>query len=367
MLGVPLVLALLLLLGAGTAAGGIVNPDISVVGQPFARVTNAADDARGGHVALDAGETEIVFDSYLNPYAKGFVTLAIGEEGLDLEEGFFNIVRGLPPGFALRGGKYRVGFGRLNPIHPHADPFAERFGALAYLPGDEAFNETGVSISRLVPLGGAGALTASVDWLQGDSFRIERQRTDDANDPLVSGDDLAGHSRPGVVGRLAAVTMAGEQSGIELGASIARGTNNVAARSTTTVLGADAKAKLWTSPRSYLVVQSEVLRLEREEASWSPEAGYETATVTPAGGYVYADYNFSRRYNAGASYERFQEPTPGEPWSEAYGLFAGFALLEETTVFRGGWVHSARAEADGADTFTLRVIYSMGPHKAHQF
>ncbi len=358
-----------LLFRAAPAVAGVVNPDISVIGQPFMRITDAADDAAGGHLTLDPGETELVFDSYLNPYAKGTFTLALGDEGLELEEGFFSIVRGLPAGLALKGGKYRVGFGRLNALHPHAVPFSERFGVLgAYLPGDEALNETGVSLSERIPVHGDFSLNASVDWLQGDTFRIERTPSGDAGDPLNNaGDDLASHSRPAFVGRVSGFAMAGEQSAIEFGASLARGTNNVAARSNTTIIGGDVKAKLWNSPRSYVVIQSEVFRLDREEASWTPETGYETSNVTPAGGYIYADYNFATRYNAGGAYERFQEPTPEKAWDQAAGLFAGFSLLEESTAFRGDWVHLSPDAGDAVNTFTLRVIYSMGPHKAHQF
>jgi hypothetical protein len=345
-----------------------VNPDISVVGQPFFRITNDPEDPAGGHVTLDPGEVEIVFESYLNPYARGFFTLAIGDEGLELEEGFFSLLRGLPGDLALKGGKYRAGFGKLNPVHPHAYPFSERFGVLtAYLPGDEALNETGVSLSERIPVHGDLSLNASIDWLQGNTFRIEREPTDDPEDPLTTGDEGASESRPAFLGRLSGFSMIGELSALEFGASLLHGTNNIAAKSTTTVIGADVKAKLWSSPRSYLVVQSEALWLEREEASWSPEPGYQISKVTPAGGYVYADYNFAQRYNVGGSYERFQEPTPEKAWDQAFGAFAGFALLEETTAFRGDWVHSMPDVGDAIDTFTFRVIFSMGPHKAHQF
>jgi hypothetical protein len=48
--------------------------------------------------------------------------------------------------------------------------------------------------------------------------------------------------------------------------------------------------------------------------------------------------------------------------------------MEETTVFRLDWDHfqpgTPEGEADAPDavnTVTLRIIFSMGPHKAHQF
>ena len=84
------------------------------------------------------------------------------------------------------------------------------------------------------------------------------------------------------------------------------------------------------------------------------------------GGYVFADYNFATRYNLGASVERFGDPGSGGTISSV-GAFAGYALLEETTAFRADWRRTAPEGADAVNTITLRVIYSMGPHKAHQF
>lgn len=358
-----------LVLSPGVARPGVTNPDISVIGQPFVTVTDAPDDPDRNRAAFDVGETEIVFDAALNPYARGFFTLTIGEEGAELEEGFFSLLRGLPGDVALKGGRYRVGFGRLNPVHPHVYPFAERFDVLAaYLPGEESLNEVGVSLSRRFPIHGDFSLNAAVDWLDGDSFRLERESSGAADDPLeVGGDDDAGLSRPAFVGRISGFAMLGEQSALEFGVSATEGTNNVAAGSRTRVLGADAKAKLWLSPRSYLVLQGEFLSLDREDAAWVPGEGYRTESVTPSGAYLYADYNFSMRWNVGASWEGFERPEPDGPSDAAIGAWAGVALLEETTVFRINWRRSLPDDGDAFNTFTLGAIYSMGPHKAHQF
>ena len=147
-------------------------------------------------------------------------------------------------------------------------------------------------------------------------------------------------------------------------------TNDVAAATRTTVLGADAKAKLWTSPRSYLLLQSEWLRLDREEAhlhEGETEPG--SHRLTPWGAYAFADYNFALRYNVGASYERWQRTDEDRTWDQAVGLFAGFSLMEETTAFRLGWerFRPGGDEGPAVNTLTLRVIYSMGPHRAHRF
>ncbi len=361
---------------ASSALAGVVNPDISVIGQPFTRFTNDAGDPANKRVVLDPGEVESVFDAALNPYARGTFILALDEEGLDLEEGYFQILRGLPAGLAVKGGKYRVGFGKLNPSHPHTYPFSDRFHVLAsYLPGDESLNETGVSLSGRIPAPGDIALTATADWLNGNTYRIERESSGAPNDPIVLGDgDRGDEPRPAWVARLSGFFPVGDRSGIELGVSGTQGTNNVAAQARTTVWGADVKAKLWNSETSYLLVQGELLSLDRDNAEWDESAAaYTLNSTTPLGGYVFADYNFKSRYNVGGSYEHFQEATTAETSDQAFKLFAGFSLMEETTAFRLDWDHlipgapGGVPEPDAVDTVTLRVIFSMGPHKAHQF
>jgi hypothetical protein len=357
---------------------GVVNPNISVIGQPFTRWTDDPSDPARKRWILDPGEVETVFDAYLNPYAYGTFVLTLGEEGMELEEGYFQLLRGLPLGLALKGGQYRVGFGKLNPMHPHAYPFAERFRVLAnYLPGEESLDETGVSLSGRIPMPGEFSLTATADGLQGDTFRIEREPSGASNDPLNAGSegDRPDEPRAAVVGRLAGFSQIGERSGFEVGVSGTQGTNNVAAGARTMVLGADVKAKLWNSATSYLLLQAEVLRQDRDDAGWdSTTASYTKTSVTSDGGYVYADYNFKTRYNLGASYERYQQPVTDGPWDQAFKVYAGFSLMEETTAFRIDWDHFEPGSPDGSaesleavNTVTLRVIFSMGPHKAHQF
>jgi hypothetical protein len=367
----------LLAVPSASALAGVVNPDISVVGQPFIRWTDDQSDPAHKRPTLNLGEVEGVFDAYLNPYAHGTFILSIADGGVEVEEGYFQLLRGLPGGLAVKGGKYRLGFGKLNPQHPHAVPFAEPFRVLRYLPGDESFNETAVQLSERIPVPGDFSLTASADWLQGDTFRIERESSGDPSDPLETDPeaDRAAEPRPGVLGRLSGFGQIGDRSGYELGISGTEGTNNVAARARTRVLGADAKLKLWTGPFSYLVLQGEALHLKRDDAGWDPAGlSYTKTEITPTGGYAYADYNFKIRYNIGAGFERFQDATVDETSNTAFKVFAGYSLLEETTAFRLDWEHFSPGTPPGfpeappdVNTVTMRVIFSMGPHKAHQF
>ncbi|MEY4374011.1 MAG: hypothetical protein RL760_177 [Candidatus Eisenbacteria bacterium] len=367
------------LLLARPVHAGVTNPDLSVIGQPSIRWTDDTGDPARKRPVFDVGETECILDAALNPYAHGTFTLAFADGEASVEEGYFELLRGLPGGLQLKGGKYRVGFGKLNPTHPHAQPFRDRFGVLAaYLPGAEGFNETGMDLSWRVPVPGSWAFTANADLLQGDSFRRERTTTTAPDDPLAGGNtdgDRPAEPRTAWLGRLSTFAPLGDRSGLELGGTATEGTNNVAAAARTRVLGVDAKLKWWTSENAYLLVQGEFLHLDRDEAGWDVvSGGYTRTPVKGSGGYLFADLNWAQRYDAGLSYERFQDPAAGGAHASAIGAFAGLALMEETTVFRLDWrrLQPARAAAALVDPaalqqLTLRVIFSMGPHKAHQF
>lgn len=375
----PCALLAACVVAASAAHAGVTNPDISVIGQPTLGWTDDANSLARKRPVFDVGETEFIFDAPLNPYARGTFVATLASGQADIEEAFFALQRGLPFGLELKGGKYRAGFGKLNPAHPHTYPFAERFGVLAaYLPGEEAFDETGLDVSWRVPLPGTWSVTASADALQGDSFRIARTSSAAPNDPLVLDPvqgDRTGEPRTAWLGRLAAFAPVGDRSGVELGLSATQGTNNVAAVARTLVTGGDVKAKLWTGPSAYLLVQGELLHLNRDDAAWNgPTAAYTRTTARATGGYLFADYNWAQRYDVGASLERHQDPAANGENTSAIGLFAGLALMEETTAFRLDWrrIQPARPAAASADPdpvqqLTLRVLYSMGPHKAHQF
>ena len=377
----PFALALVSFLGPTAAHAGVVNPDISLIGQPVLRWTDDRNDPAFKRPTFQLGETEVVLDAALNPYAHGTAVLSFAQSGVDVEEAFFLMQRGLPLGLEIKGGKYRVGFGKLNPAHPHTYPFADRFHVLAaYLPGADGLNETGLQVSERIPVPGDLSLTASADWLQGDTFRIDRIPTSATNDPLRFSDsnDRAAEPRPAALGRLSAFVPLGDRSGLELGADALQGTNDVAAAARTNLLGADLKLKLWTAPTSYLLLQSEYLHLDRDQPGWdSVRAVYTRDPLKRSGGYVFADYNFATRYDAGVSFEKYQQPTSfWKAHDRAFGVFAGLALLEESTVFRLGWERWEKnldvtgvsdIEPETVNNVTLRVIYSMGPHKAHQF
>jgi hypothetical protein len=58
-----------------------------------------------------SGETELVFDAALNPYARGFFDVTLQDGLIDLEEGYFSLLRGLPGDVQIKGGSTGSGSG----------------------------------------------------------------------------------------------------------------------------------------------------------------------------------------------------------------------------------------------------------------
>ena len=293
---------------------------------------------------------------------------------IELEEGYFNLAP-RPAARARAQGRASTacGFGHAELGAPARAAVRGALHVLAaYLPGQEALNETGVSLSRRIPV--HGRLLAGPDGRLAARRHVPDRRAiraGDPSDPLALGRRRPrGRDAPGVLGRLSRLRDVGRAVGARVrGVGDGRHEQRRGRHAHLRFYGADVKAKLWTGPRAYLVLQAEGLQLDREDAGWDPVplATRKTA-VTPMGGYVYADYNWATRYNVGASYEGFQRTTANQEWDQSVGAFAGFSLLEETTAFRADWrrIHSRRRRRRRTNS-RLRVIFSMGPHKAHQF
>jgi hypothetical protein len=341
----------LILLFLINSYSGITNPDISAIGQVYGTYTNDTLTPTHDKFALTLGETELNLDAALNPYFKGAFVLSIdGKGGIDVEEAYAAMVRGLPLNLALKAGKYRFNFGKLNQAHPHAYPFLRTPRVLSpdvakLLPGEESFNDVAVEASALIPVVGSWAITASGDALEGGSFHPE--------EPAIAHAWLAHMSNSFFAGPAAC----------DIGASMTQGTNNVAANTKTTVLGLDAKTKIPGSSTFALTVGSEYLYKLSEIADTSGVKSHDDRY----GFYVYANSQFFIRYNAGVLFEQYQNPNDHRAIDRAIKPFVGFSVLEESTLIRVSYEYFISANLQKTSTVELQLLFSMGPHKAHQF
>ena len=65
------------------------------------------------------------FQAVVDPYARADFFLSAGPEGLEVEEGYITFTS-LPAGVLLKAGKMRSQFGKVNTMHTHMLPWADR-------------------------------------------------------------------------------------------------------------------------------------------------------------------------------------------------------------------------------------------------
>jgi hypothetical protein len=336
-----------LFLSVPAARAGAVNPDISVIGQVIYKYHDDRSAGGARKPTLDLGETEIVFDSYLNPYAKGTFVFTAGQDGLGTEEAYLDVIKGLPDGLALRGGKYRLGFGKLNPAHPHTYPFIEAPRVMgAMLPGEDGLNDIGTRASYFLPVPWASELSADV--IKGAAFHP------DETAPAA-----------GWLSHWNNSLLLGDATPLDVGVSAAQGTNNVQWATKTTVYGADIKTKIPFSSLTNLTLQGEYF-CNNSGVVVDTTTG-ETSHMGRQGFYAFADLRFRQRWNAGLIYDQYNPVGNSSLTNRSVKAFAGFSLLEETTLLRLTYERFKPENSTAVHTVMFQVLFSMGPHKAHQF
>ena len=157
----------------------------------------------------------------------------------------------------------------------------------------------------------------------------------------------------------------GEATPLDVGVSATRGTNNVQWGTKTAVYGADIKTKIPFSSLTKLTLQGEYFYNNSTVA-------VDTNTGDPThmgrqGFYAFADLNFKQRWNAGLIYDQYKPPENKDRTNRAIKCFAGYSLLEETTLLRITGERFKPENSPAVHTVMFQVLFSMGPHKAHQF
>lgn len=382
-------LALVLLAAVAAAAEGQnANPDISVIGDARAWVTDDPGDPNKGEFQIDLESVELALQGYLNPFVRADVYVGYHDGSFELEEAYATILRGLPGGLQIRTGKYRVDFGKLNLLHPHAYSFLDTPMAHQQYLGPEGLVDIGVNFNWQVPLGTA-ALTLSANLLKGDFAKPDdhvESDTGHAHGPilpelrsmLVGDEEAESEDDPetdtGYSERLSLYVPTGDYSGFEVGLNALQGTLDRGTGRKVALVGADVKYR-WT-PNKYqsLTVQAEWLRSKRDIIHDEPmvltamQEDHEIETVTADGFFAFADLRFRQRWNLGAIVERIELPEEANVSASRVGVFGGFQVMEETTVLRLLLRRSDGDEfAEAANEAVLQLVFSLGPHRAHWF
>ena len=278
-----------------TAASNVFNPSTAVIGNFLGAAGHNTINPRP---ALEMSESEVSFQAVVDPYARADFFLGFGEEGVELEEGFITFPT-LPGGLLMKVGKTKTQFGKVNTLHAHVLPWADRPLVLENLVGgEEGLADAGISVARLVPN----------PWLFLEATgQINRGDSSDVFQSSERGDlSYAGHLRG-----YRDVT---ESSNVDVGVSYARGHNASGfsfladadvGRFTTDLYGIDATFRWKPLRRSIynsFLGRSEIVWSRREQPDGLQKA---------FGFYVSGDYQFARRWFAGARYDRSNRAARG--------------------------------------------------------
>jgi len=270
--------------GGGVSNSKVFNPDIGMIGN----FISATGKSRGGSESIapipfaTLQESEASFQAVVDPYARADFFLALGEEGIEVEEGYVTFPT-LPGGLLLKAGKMRANFGRLNAFHNHTLPWIDRPLAMYNLLGgspldpDTGIKDAGVSVSRLIPAGKL-FVEATGEVFRGDSGTVFKSNR---------------RSDFSTIGHLRAYADFTEGTNIEIGGSYARGHNELGSDFVTQLYSTDVTLRWRPLRRAIyrsLAARSELFWSHRQEPTVVQEA---------FGGYASVDYGFRRRWFAG--------------------------------------------------------------------
>jgi hypothetical protein len=336
------------LYGGAAATSKIFNPDIAVIGD-FLGTGGVNDIAPGPSFQMH--ESEASFQAIVDPYSRADFFLSFGEEGVDLEEGYVTFPA-IPGGLLVRVGKMRQAFGKVNTLHNHVLPWADRpLVTENLLAGEDGLNDAGVSAARLIPN----------PWLfleaTGQVFRGD------------SGDVFQASERGDLsyLGHLRAYQDLGESTNLDLGVSYAYGHNASGVeqgpdpgRYTTSLTGVDATLRWRPLRRSIyhsFVGRGEVVWSRREQPGGRQNA---------AGYFVSGDYQMARRWFVGARFD-WSERAVDASLTDTGGSFILTYWPSEFAQVRGQYRRTGYGEGRTADELLFQAQFAIGAHGAHPF
>lgn len=333
--------------GAGGSAAKALNPDLGVIGNFIGATGRNQINPLG---ALSLQESEVSLQAIVDPYARADFFLAIGEEGIEVEEGYVTFTS-VPGGFVPRVGRMRAAFGRTNSFHNHSLPWVDRPMVAFNLMGgslDEAdvgIKDAGISVNRILPSPKGLFLEATGELFRGDSgslFKASRR------------------SDVSVIGHLKAYRDLTENTNLELGGSYGRGHNNLGSSFITQLYGLDATLR-WKPLRRAIyhsfAARTELVWSRRDEVT-TPQRAF--------GLFGSLEYRLGRRWFVGGRYD-WSERARNAAQHDSGGSFVLTYWPSEFSQIRGQLRRTRYAEGQTANELLLQVLFTIGAHGAHPF
>jgi hypothetical protein len=328
----------------------VFNPDMSVNGN-FVGI--GGKNPFGAPPSFELTEVEAAFQAIVDPYARADFFLAAGPEGLEVEEGYVTFTA-LPANFLLKAGKMRAQFGKVNTLHTHALPTVDRPLVTEYLVGgEEGLSDSGLSLSHLIEnpylfLEATGEVYAATSEVFSTSTR----------------------SRLNYLGRLRAYRDLSEDKNLEVGTSFAFGPAEgfidpaeaqAEVRLDKRLVGIDATFRYRPLRRAIY------RRLNlRTELVWSRQDVADASPVSAFGLYGLGEYQFARRWYAGARFDRSARLLDPDSKDRGGAVFLTFWPTEFSQI-RTQYRRLRFAEGTSANEVMFQLNFSIGAHGAHAF
>jgi hypothetical protein len=334
--------------GGSVSNAKVFNPDIAVIGDFLGAFgSNQVNPAP----TFEMHESEVAFQAIVDPYARADFFISFGEEGVNLEEGFLTFPA-VPGGFLVKAGKMRAAFGKVNSLHNHVLPWADRpLLTTNLVGGEDGINDAGFSVARLIP-NPWFFLEATGQLFRGDS------------------DDLYKSSKRGdlsYVGHLRGYHDITDDTNVDLGFSYSRGHNATGivngideGRFSTTLYGGDATIR-W-KPLKRSVYHSFVGRSEFVWSRRQQPGGLQAGT----GYYVSGDYQFARRWFLGGRYDRASHPDDASLHDKGESAVLTY-WPSEFSQLRFQYRRTDYAAGPTANELLMQLQFSIGAHGAHPF
>ncbi len=340
-------------------SGISTNPNISGIGDFQAQY----HDNTSRRFDFNFNETELAFQSFVDPYARADFFLSLGKDPLtgkfvpDIEEAYVTTLD-LPENLQLKAGKFRMDLGRINPTHPHALPFIDLPNALVNYFGEDGLNDEGLSLSWLVP--------NPLDFYQELTLEVTDGPVDNPSFVRSAGDRYL------YLAHLKNFWDLTPNTTLELGLTGITGQNDSAY---TTVIGALDLTYKW-KPLQYntyksVVVQSEMFISRAKYRDLSSLATLPAATigddnVKSWGMYAFLTYQIEKRWFLTGRFDYSNFPFSNSLVERGYSATLGWYATE----FQKIEVEAKTTTSNFRDQFQqamLRWIFVIGAHGAHAY
>jgi len=336
-----------------TAAGSkVFNPDIAVIAN-FVGI--AGKNAMSTEPSLALREAEVSFQAAVDPYARADFFLAAGPEGVEIEEGFITFTS-LPQRLQLKVGKLRAAFGKVNTLHAHAMPTADRPLVTENLVGgEEGISDSGLSVSRLI-MNPWIFLEATGEVYSGNSEVFQSTE----------------RSHLSYVGRVRGYRDLTEGTNLDVGTSYAFGPTDLGPIMrdefapefedlSKRLIGVDATFR-------YRPLRSAIYKrfLARTELVWSRQDMPESPQAKAFGFYAMGEYQFARRWYVGGRFDQSQRVLDSSMRDTGGSLFFTFWPSEFSQI-RTQYRRTNYAEGVRGNEVLFQFRFGIGAHAAHAF